>query len=78
MTSQGSDQSMSPRPSTVRSASASHRVNKPPPREADVVETWAMGISFLSEADQPCESVELDEWQRYVHDRMRHFTISHR
>lgn len=37
-----------------------------------------LGISFLSEQDQSEESPLLDEWQRYVEDRLRHYSISHR
>jgi hypothetical protein len=37
-----------------------------------------MGISFLDELDQPAEAPILDEWHRYVEDRLRHYSISHR
>ena len=42
---------------------------------------WAggiTGISFLSEPDGCGSEAEPEEWQRYVDDRLRHFTISHR
>ena len=37
-----------------------------------------LGISFLGELDQPADLPAMDEWQRYVEDRLRHYSISHR
>ncbi len=37
-----------------------------------------VGISFLSESEDRPGGEELQEWKRYVHDRLQHFTISHR
>jgi hypothetical protein len=49
-----------------------------PPGQRFAEGSFALGISFLGELDQPADSPVPDEWQRYVEDRLRHYSISHR
>lgn len=48
------------------------------PSQREVASTRRAGISFLSRTDARNAEPEPAEWQRYVDDRLRHFTISHR
>lgn len=57
--------------------SPSHRAA--PEAPATGIGFFAASISFLRESEQrEVESPDQPRWQRYVCDRLRHFTISHR